>query len=132
LVSASNDYTTRFWSRERPGDATSVFSGGGEKPPEAGEGEGGPEDEDEMADVPGFAFGNINSGAEPYWQRRQDTMDEDDSVPGFSGGGDAPGLGGQRQGGPPPNSDEMYAGGTDWAGRDRKWGGGGRGGRGRY
>ncbi|KAJ3517471.1 hypothetical protein NLJ89_g479 [Agrocybe chaxingu] len=29
LVSGSNDYTTRFWSRERPGDATSVFSGGG-------------------------------------------------------------------------------------------------------
>ena len=32
LVSASNDHTTRFWSRERTGDATSVFSGGGEKP----------------------------------------------------------------------------------------------------
>lgn len=34
LVTGSNDHTTRFWARERPGDATSVFSGGGEKPPE--------------------------------------------------------------------------------------------------
>lgn len=34
LVTGSNDHTTRFWARERPGDATSVFSGGGEKPPD--------------------------------------------------------------------------------------------------
>ncbi|KAG6833215.1 hypothetical protein H0H87_010278 [Tephrocybe sp. NHM501043] len=48
LVSASNDHTTRFWSRERPGDAGSVFSGGGEKPPEEA-----PQDEEEDL-VPGF------------------------------------------------------------------------------
>ncbi|KAE9407935.1 WD40 repeat-like protein [Gymnopus androsaceus JB14] len=29
LVSASNDHTTRFWSRERPGDSEAVFSAGG-------------------------------------------------------------------------------------------------------
>ncbi|KIM58199.1 hypothetical protein SCLCIDRAFT_1218834 [Scleroderma citrinum Foug A] len=53
LVTASNDHTTRFWSRERPGDATSVFSGGGEKPPEVVEMSG--QDEEE---VPGFSYGN--------------------------------------------------------------------------
>ena len=46
LVSASNDHTTRFWSRERPGDVSSVFSGGGQKPPDALDG-GQQEDEEE-------------------------------------------------------------------------------------
>ena len=55
LVSASNDHTTRFWSRERPGDASSVFSGGGEKPPEIIDTSGQDEDEDTM--VPGFGGG---------------------------------------------------------------------------
>ncbi|KAF8431845.1 WD40-repeat-containing domain protein [Boletus edulis BED1] len=60
LVSASNDHTTRFWSRERPGDASSVFGGGGEKPPEVVDG-GGEEEEDAM--VPGFSYGGgIGSG----------------------------------------------------------------------
>ncbi|EIW85562.1 WD40 repeat-like protein [Coniophora puteana RWD-64-598 SS2] len=54
LASGSNDYTTRFWARERPGDASSVFAGGGEKPPEADA--GGQDDEDDMM-VPGFSFG---------------------------------------------------------------------------
>lgn len=54
LVSASNDHTTRFWSRERPGDVTSVFSGGGEKPPEALDMSGQDDDEDLM--VPGFSY----------------------------------------------------------------------------
>ncbi len=36
LVSASNDHTTRFWARERPGDAASVFAPGGAKPAAAG------------------------------------------------------------------------------------------------
>ncbi|TFK96587.1 hypothetical protein BDV98DRAFT_659108 [Pterulicium gracile] len=46
LVSASNDHTTRFWSRERPGDSSSVFSGGGEKPPDQ-------EDEEDQGDGEG-------------------------------------------------------------------------------
>ena len=57
LVSGSNDHTTRFWSRERPGDEDSVFSGEGEKPPEVsvedmlglGQGE---EEEDSIGDLP--------------------------------------------------------------------------------
>lgn len=60
LASASNDHTTRFWARERPGDATSTFSGGGARPPPQGEGEGVEEedggDEEEMMALPGFAF----------------------------------------------------------------------------
>ncbi|KAG6839957.1 hypothetical protein C0991_010041 [Blastosporella zonata] len=59
LVSASNDHTTRFWSRERPGDTGSVFSGGGEKPPEETA-----QDEDEDL-VPGFVgfVGQVDGGA---------------------------------------------------------------------
>lgn len=96
LVSASNDHTTRFWSRERPGDASAVFSAGGEKPPAAPEA-GGQEEEDEM--VPGF----------PGWQGEDDPygMDPQDSYSGqkFSAeeiGGlpGIPGLGGSA-GGPP-------------------------------
>ena len=75
LVSASNNHTTRFWSRERPGDASSVFSGGGEKPPEIIDTTGQDEDEDAM--VPGFG-----SGA--WWGK-----DEDGGAPneGVGGGG---------------------------------------------
>ncbi|EFI28472.1 polyadenylation factor subunit 2 [Coprinopsis cinerea okayama7 len=57
LVSGSNDHTTRFWSRERPGDKTSVFAAGGEKPPEdmgGGEGEGDEDDGMGGMSVPGF------------------------------------------------------------------------------
>ncbi|KIK19561.1 hypothetical protein PISMIDRAFT_623653 [Pisolithus microcarpus 441] len=60
LVTASNDHTTRFWSRERPGDVTSVFSGGGEKPPEVVDMSGQEEDEDVM--VPGFSYGGGTGG----------------------------------------------------------------------
>ena len=63
LVSASNDHTTRFWSRERPGDASSVFSGGGEKPPEIIDTSGQDEDEDAM--VPGFGGG-------AWWVKEED------------------------------------------------------------
>ncbi|KAF9484986.1 WD40 repeat-like protein [Pholiota conissans] len=55
LASASNDHTTRFWSRERPGDVASVFSGGGEKPPDILDSTG--QDDEEEAMVPGFGFG---------------------------------------------------------------------------
>ncbi|KAG6820470.1 hypothetical protein H0H93_016765 [Arthromyces matolae] len=51
LVSASNDHTTRFWSRERPGDVGSVFSAGGEKPPEATAQD---DDDDLVPGLPGF------------------------------------------------------------------------------
>ncbi|KAL6308685.1 WD40-repeat-containing domain protein, partial [Sparassis latifolia] len=67
LVSASNDHTTRFWCRERPGDATSVFSGGGEKPPDVTDTAGQDEDEEPM--VPGFAFG---AGAGPGWWGKEE------------------------------------------------------------
>ncbi|KAJ3541506.1 hypothetical protein NMY22_g3860 [Coprinellus aureogranulatus] len=60
LVSGSNDHTTRFWSRERPGDATSVFSGGGEKPPEMMDMSG--QDEEDEAFVPGFGGGGGSVG----------------------------------------------------------------------
>ncbi|KAN0075521.1 WD40-repeat-containing domain protein [Tylopilus felleus] len=87
LVSASNDHTTRFWSRERPGDASAVFAGGGEKPPEVTDVSGQEDDEDGM--VPGFSYGATGSGsglggaggglngpAGRYWR--------DEDVPGMS------------------------------------------------
>ncbi|KAF8898228.1 WD40-repeat-containing domain protein [Gymnopilus junonius] len=61
LVSGSNDHTTRFWSRERPGDVSSVFSGGGEKPPEIVDMQG-QEDEEEAMPVPGFGGGGFAGG----------------------------------------------------------------------
>lgn len=132
LVSGSNDYTTRFWSRERPGDATSVFSSDGEKPPEVGEGEGGPDEDDDMLVVPGFGSGiaSGSSGDHFGWGAQQDSnMDDDDFVPGFSGndsrGGPAP-----RSNGPLPSQDDMYPS-DDWGEKGRRWGGGG-GRRGRY
>ncbi|TFK69647.1 WD40 repeat-like protein [Pluteus cervinus] len=90
LVSASNDHTTRFWSRERPGDTTSVFSGGGEKPPEIVDTTGQDEDDDIM--VPGFGFGGgasgpsggsasgSNAGGAPWWNK-------DDDAAAYGGGG---------------------------------------------
>ena len=66
LVSASNDHTTRFWSRERPGDSSSVFSGGGEKPPEITDANGQDDDDDTM--VPGFSYGGSGGG----WYGKED------------------------------------------------------------
>lgn len=58
LVSASNDHTARFWSRERPGDTSSDFSGGGVRPPKGEVDVDGQGDEDEEdAFVPGLGFG---------------------------------------------------------------------------
>ncbi|TFY58670.1 hypothetical protein EVJ58_g6274 [Rhodofomes roseus] len=68
-ASASNDHTTRFWCRERPGDATSVFSGGGQKPPEVTD-TAGQEDEDESM-VPGFGF----TGAGGQWWGKDEDGD---------------------------------------------------------
>ena len=84
LVSASNDHTTRFWSRERPGDASSVFSGGGEKPPEIIDTSGQDEDEDTM--VPGFGggawWGKDEDGGAPNEHLAE--YPDDDFIPGFS------------------------------------------------
>lgn len=86
LVSASNDQTTRFWCRERPGDATSVFSGGGEKPPDdVGEvgGTAQGEDEEDQFIVPGFVGYNGNWGGEDQPQQLQGSV----SGSGINGGG---------------------------------------------
>ncbi|KZT36210.1 WD40 repeat-like protein [Sistotremastrum suecicum HHB10207 ss-3] len=85
LASASNDHTTRFWSRERPGDTTSVFSGGGIKPPEGGD-TGGQEDEEEA--VPGF---EQQQGLGP--SGNGEFYDEEPVSQGVSRGGGAGGYG---------------------------------------
>ncbi|THH05312.1 hypothetical protein EW145_g4889 [Phellinidium pouzarii] len=79
LASASNDHTTRFWARERPGDAGSTFSGGGVRPPtgaddEGDEGEGEGEDE-EMA-VPGFAYVGAQQGVgqSQWWGKDEENL----------------------------------------------------------
>jgi polyadenylation factor subunit 2 len=105
LVSASNDHTTRFWSRERPGDVSSVFSGGGEKPPEVLDTGGQDEDEDAMV-VPGFTYaaaGASGTGMD-WWAKDDDGAAAASSSGRFAGGagvgenrfgrrGDAGGLG---------------------------------------
>ncbi|KAF6751310.1 WD40-repeat-containing domain protein [Ephemerocybe angulata] len=79
LVSGSNDHTTRFWSRERPGDASSVFSGGGEKPPEMPMDMSGQDEEDEVM-VPGFGAPGLGApglggGLAGSWGREEDSKD---------------------------------------------------------
>ncbi|KAJ7778686.1 WD40-repeat-containing domain protein [Mycena maculata] len=132
LASASNDHTTRFWSRERPGDATSVFSGGGEKPPEVVD-QGGQDDEEE-AMAPGFGGGGGAGGA---WYSREDDgggydshgdaygrnsrgYDGDDNIPGFGASAEVA----SRQGGPLPAQD-LYPQEDSWSGRNGNGGGGG-------
>ncbi|KAF8811992.1 WD40 repeat-like protein [Phlegmacium glaucopus] len=139
LVSASNDHTTRFWSRERPGDASSVFSGGGEKPPEIIDTSGQDEDEDVM--VPGFGYGGGGGGG-AWWGKDEDgggpsnegggqfaEYPDDDFIPGF--GASASSDAASRQNGHIPSpyqqqqqQDNMYGGGgeerqLDEFGRDR-------------
>ena len=134
LVSASNDHTTRFWSRERPGDASSVFSGGGEKPPEIIDTSGQDEDEDVM--VPGFGYGGGGGGA--WWGKDEDgggapneggggqEYSDDDFIPGFATSVPSDGvsrLNGQMPPGLQQQHDNMYGGGEerqlDEFGRDR-------------
>lgn len=127
LVSASNDYTTRFWSRERAGDVHSVWKADGEKPPEEmGDMGGGMDEEDEMM-VPGLGY----SGG---------------GVPGLGGGGSAANGVGAASGGLPGLG--TATGGGGWWGKEEEstgpsWGrggpsmgggtnGGGGGGGGRY
>ena len=125
LVSASNDHTTRFWSRERPGDSTSVFSGGGEKPPEINDTSGQDAYDDDDA-MPGFGSGwygkdeetdNIPMSAAqngigvrgpPYFESTGGGV-ADDYIPGFGGpesGGYASTVAG-RQSGPLPSQEDM-------------------------
>jgi len=160
LVSASNDHTTRFWSRERPGDASSVFSGGGEKPPEIMDTSGQDEEDDAM--VPGFSYaggggwwgkeeeasGNaVDPSSENGYVRRagQPESAVDDFIPGF-GASDSASSVTARQSGPLPSQEDMFGtgsapedwsrggGGEDWSrggGRQSRWGPR-RGGGGRY
>ncbi|KAJ7460856.1 WD40-repeat-containing domain protein [Mycena galericulata] len=138
LATASNDHTTRFWSRERPGDATSVFSGGGEKPPEIVDQGGQDEEEDVLA--PGFG------GGAPWWSREDESRgagaggyDSADAYGrnsrGYDGGASdefLPGFGpadvALRQAGPLPAQEDLYPQEDSW-GRNGGGGGGGGGGR---
>lgn len=120
LVSASNDHTTRFWSRERPGDAGSVFSGGGEKPPEVVDMAGQEDDDDAM--LPGFIMPGFASGpgqVPSAWPgKEEDGMGDglpfgDGNAPYVNGhaGSDPdvmPGFSAPRQGGPPPPPHGSY------------------------
>ncbi|THG94389.1 hypothetical protein EW026_g7077 [Hermanssonia centrifuga] len=137
LVSASNDHTTRFWSRERPGDAASVFSGGGEKPPEATAA-----DEDDDVFVPGFSHvgwdeGPSMNGNGPDGYGRE----QEEFIPGFGASdsaSSAPPIGGMNgagrgdmssgpvggRGGPLPSQESVFGQGDS----EEQWGRGGGGG----
>lgn len=149
LASASNDHTTRFWSRERPGDASSVFSGGGEKPPEIVDMSGQDDDEDAM--VPGFGYGGAGSS---WWVKDEqgdagaqvngsggiagengykkgsgglgDTTAADDFIPGF-GSSDIPAA--QRPQDMYGSEDWNRGGGSSAGGSGEEWRGGNRSGR---
>ncbi|KAF9453654.1 WD40 repeat-like protein [Macrolepiota fuliginosa MF-IS2] len=109
LVTASNDQTTRFWSRERPGEATSV-----EKPSDVVDLSG--QDDDEDIFVPGFGaasssshtpFLGVGAGASASgsgggYGRGWGGKDEDDSYhrqPSTTGTGMENGYGGRGNGG---------------------------------
>ncbi|KNZ79943.1 Polyadenylation factor subunit 2 [Termitomyces sp. J132] len=120
LVSASNDHTTRFWSRERPGDVGSVFSGGGEKPPEVTAQD---EDEDPVPGLPGFigypGHGGVGHGG------ANAAGSDDNYIPGFGAATqhqENPSFAG-RQNGPPSSQQDMYL--QDDYGRENRGGGGG-------
>ena len=140
MVSASNDHTTRFWCRERPGDATSVFSGGGQKPPEVTDA-GGQDDEDESM-VPGFGFtgaggqwwgkdedgdgaGQQHPGLHDAYPRRGFQEGSDDFIPGF-GASDSSAVVAGRQNGPLPSQEDLYPVDGDDSfrrgGRNHRWG----------
>jgi polyadenylation factor subunit 2 len=121
LVSASNDHTTRFWARERPGDAASSFAPGGAKPAAAqpdDDAYDAQDDDDDALAVPGFgssaagawwgaaaADGVVGGGGGPGGSAA------DDVVPGFGGGGGGgPGGGGGGGGGEVPGLGSAGAG----------------------
>ncbi|KAG8898007.1 pre-mRNA cleavage and polyadenylation factor (CPF) complex subunit [Tulasnella sp. 403] len=130
LVSASSDFTTRFWCRERPADVGGEWKSGGEKPPEA---TGADEDEDY---VPGLGF-STSMGLDGYGDGDYDNRDAPQG--GRMGDNFIPGLGGPpvssgRHDALPPHSDSSFSGGGSGSGRNGggQWSGrGGRGGRGR-
>ncbi|PPQ67555.1 hypothetical protein CVT24_002835 [Panaeolus cyanescens] len=139
LVSGSNDHTTRFWSRERPGDASSVFSGGGEKPPDIVDMAGQEDDDDTM--VPGFGFGGAGGtgGNGPWWGKEEDGGDsgqkrgdfaDDDYIPGFGAVASSERQNGSSSYQSGHSRQESYVGGgeKDEFGRDREYGRGGGGG----
>lgn len=109
LVTASNDHTTRFWSRERPGEALSV-----EKPSDVIDLSG--QDDDDDVFVPGFGAASAQSnfitggggtssyggGGRGNYGRSWEGRDEDDnqyrqsSDPGLGTENDYSNLGGGR------------------------------------
>ncbi|KZV70788.1 WD40 repeat-like protein [Peniophora sp. CONT] len=114
LVTASNDHTTRFWSRERPGEGDA----GDSKPTEGGEQD---DYDEEMSMLPGL-------GGDDVWDQQQDA--DEDGIPGF-GGAAAGAVVAPRQMGPLPSQDELFPndlpfrGGGPGRGRGRGGGGGG-------
>ncbi|KAJ7071375.1 WD40-repeat-containing domain protein [Mycena amicta] len=81
LASASNDHTTRFWSRERPGDTSSVFAGGGARPAEVQEQDVEQYEEDDAPGLaPGFGGGPAyGQPADAFGRDARDAGDDDDS-----------------------------------------------------
>jgi polyadenylation factor subunit 2 len=119
LVSASNDHTTRFWARERPGDAASSFAPGGAKPAAAqpdDDAYDAQDDDDDALAVPGFG----SSAAGAWWGAAAADgvaggggpggSAADDVVPGFGGGGGGGPGGGGGGGGEVPGLGSAGAG----------------------
>lgn len=141
LVSASNDYTTRFWCRERPTEVGGEWKTGGEKPSEMA---GGDDDDDDY--VPGLGFA-AQDNEDSYDRQNASSFptmgaNVNAGIPGFGGASDdfIPGFGPAptRNNAPPPGQDQGYPGdsrrdavGRGWpAGGNGGGGGGGGGGRG--
>ncbi|KAG1768941.1 WD40-repeat-containing domain protein [Suillus occidentalis] len=122
----------------RPGDATSVFSGGGEKPPEiidmSGQGRRGRRDGPRVqlmvVPISGGARRRIRLGwgTSSYSQRAplsgDDPMGSDDFIPGF---GSADNFGGSsavapKQSGPLPGQEEMWTADSRGDSRGEEWG----------
>jgi polyadenylation factor subunit 2 len=136
LVSASNDHTTRFWSRERPGDQTSVFSAGGEKPPGANAADTSTamdeyDQDDNMMALPGMSIPGMNwSGQDQSFEASNNlppipiaTSTENGFNRGGPGGPSVSGGGGGDDfipgfGGPPGMSGGMSGSGGGGGGRD--------------
>lgn len=86
ICSGSNDYTVRFWSRDRPGDTSNK----GEKPPAAGARDG--EDDEDESYVPGLqgGGGGFSGGRDDYdgpaWNPdSRNTGQTENFIPGLGG-----------------------------------------------
>ena len=90
VCSGSNDYTVRFWSRDRPGDTSNK----GEKPPAAGARDG--EDDEDDSYVPGLQGGGGFGGGRddydgPAWNPDgRNSTQTDNFIPGLGGSNRAP------------------------------------------